>query len=152
MKSHWFSPRVYLNILLHRWGPYNFVFLHPIKALFYKDTCCPLGGLDPVSSPFMCGFLGGGLGSGKENRLLKCRTEQLSFMQGLRLLPLLFSHPPPSGHGGPRGVCLAADLPPACEMLAVTPRDPPPPSRELLFKNRLVKNPAPKTHPSWGHF
>lgn len=27
-------------------------------------------------------FLGGGLGSGKENRLLKCRTEKLFLMQG----------------------------------------------------------------------
>lgn len=60
MKSYWFGPRVYLNILWHRWGPYNFLFLHPIKATFYKDTCCPLGGLDPVSSPFMCGFWGEG--------------------------------------------------------------------------------------------
>lgn len=60
MKSYWFGPRVYLNTLLHRWGPYHFLFLHLIKALFYKDTCCPLGGLDPVSSPFMCVFWGEG--------------------------------------------------------------------------------------------
>lgn len=62
--------------------PLQLAFLHPIKALLYKDTCCPLGRLDPVSFPFMYVFWRGGLGSGKENRLLKRRTEKLFLMQG----------------------------------------------------------------------
>lgn len=47
-------------------------------------------------SIYVC-FLGGRLGSGKEKQLLQCRTEQLSLMQELRVLPLLFSHLPPLG-------------------------------------------------------
>jgi len=91
----------------------------------------------------MC-FLGGGLGSGKENQSLMCRNERLSFAPGPKLLPLLFSHLPPSGYS-----CLM-DLPPACMMLAVPLVNPLPFSRELYFENRLVKNSESKTHPSWA--
>lgn len=80
------------------------------KGPVLQGYLLPLGGAGSCFLSIYVCFLGRGLGSGKENRLLKCRTEQLS------LMPLLFSPLLPSGHGCPRGVWLAADLPPSCMM------------------------------------
>lgn len=129
--------------------PLQLYFLSSHKGPVLQGYLLPLAGAGFCFLSIHVCFWGGGLGSSKENQLLKRRTEHLSFMQGPKLLPLLFSHLLPLGHGCPRGVCLAADLPPAIMMLVVPLVNPLLPSREVLFEYRLVKNSVPKTRPSW---
>lgn len=61
--------------------PLQLAFLHPIKALFYKDVCWPWGGLDPVSSLFMYIFWGEGWAQVRRIDY-SSRTEKLFLIQG----------------------------------------------------------------------
>lgn len=132
--------------------PLQLAFLHPIKALFYKDACWPWGGLDPVSSQFIYVFQGGGhwaqvrridYSSTGKRSFSSCRPKITAFAF---LLPITFRAWMSKG-------CLPGCRSPShlwdasCTHVTVHCHLP----EWKVFKNRLVKISAPKVIPP-GHF